>query len=52
MPDRQREVVALKIEGELTFAQIGRVLGVRSNTAASPYRYALDKLRTSLAEKP
>jgi RNA polymerase sigma-70 factor, ECF subfamily len=48
LPAEQREVIALKIDGELTFAQIARVLGVNVNTAASRYRYALEKLRTSV----
>jgi RNA polymerase sigma-70 factor (ECF subfamily) len=50
LPHEQREVVALKIDGGLTFAQIGAVLGVSPNTAASRYRYALGRLRTSLEE--
>jgi RNA polymerase sigma-70 factor (ECF subfamily) len=45
LPPDQREVIALKIDGELTFAQIAQVLGVSPNTAASRYRYALEKLR-------
>ncbi len=48
LPDEQREVVALKIDGELTFAQIAQIMGVSINTAASRYRYALQKLRTLL----
>ena len=48
LPPEQREVISLKIDGELTFAQIGEVLGMSMNTAASRYRYALDKLRTTL----
>ncbi|MCY2932156.1 MAG: sigma-70 family RNA polymerase sigma factor [Planctomycetota bacterium] len=45
LPATQREALALKIDGELTFAQIGQVLGVSPNTAASRYRYALETLR-------
>ena len=48
LPPAQREMIALKIDGELTFAQIAQVLGISVNTAASRYRYALGKLRTSL----
>jgi RNA polymerase sigma factor (sigma-70 family) len=48
LPPEQREVILLKFDGELTFAQIGQVLGVSMNTAASRYRYALEKLRTTL----
>jgi len=48
LPPDQREVIALKIDGELTFAQIGEVLRISPNTAASRYRYALEKLRRKL----
>jgi len=48
LPAEQREVVSLKIDGQLTFAQIGEVLGISPNTAASRYRYALEKLRRLL----
>ncbi|MFZ1936609.1 MAG: sigma-70 family RNA polymerase sigma factor [Thermoguttaceae bacterium] len=48
LPDEQREVVSLKIDGELTFAQIAEIVGVSISTAASRYRYALRKLRDSL----
>jgi len=51
LPAEQREVIALKIDGELTFAQIGQVLGVSGNTAASRYRYGLEKLRTEMGER-
>ena len=49
LPDEQREVVTLKIDGELTFAQIAEIVGVSISTAASRYQYALRKLRASLA---
>jgi RNA polymerase sigma-70 factor (ECF subfamily) len=52
LPAEQREVVALKIDGELTLAQIAQVMGVSINTAASRYRYALEKLRASLRGWP
>ncbi|MBN1590155.1 MAG: sigma-70 family RNA polymerase sigma factor, partial [Pirellulales bacterium] len=48
LPDEQREVISLKIDGELTFAQIAQVMGGSISTAASRYQYALKKLRTSL----
>ena len=51
LPGEQREVIALKIDGGLTFAQIGQVMGTSSNTAASRYRYALEKLRGLLNEE-
>ena len=48
LPCEQREVIAMKIDGELSFAQISQATGVSINTAASRYRYALEKLRASL----
>jgi RNA polymerase sigma-70 factor, ECF subfamily len=48
LPLEQREVLALKIWQELTFEQIGEVLGIPPNTAASRYRYALNALRKQL----
>jgi RNA polymerase sigma-70 factor (ECF subfamily) len=48
LPAEQREVIALKIDADLTFAQIADILGVNPNTAASRYRYALEKFRRIL----
>ena len=48
LPQPQREVLALKVWGELTFEEIGRVLDIPANTAASRYRYGLDGLRKHL----
>lgn len=48
LPDAQREVIALKIDGGLTFADIAAVLGVSANTAASRYRLGLEKMRGAL----
>jgi RNA polymerase sigma-70 factor (ECF subfamily) len=50
LPDEQREVLVLKIWGELTFADIAVQLGIPPNTAASRYRYALTTLRHELTE--
>ncbi len=51
LPEAQREVVALKIDAGLTFAEIAAVTGTSPNTAASRYRYALEKLRAALADR-
>ncbi len=48
LPNDQREVVILKIWNELTFAEIGSVLEISQNTAASRYRYALGALKKTL----
>ena len=50
LPCAQRELVALKIDGDLTFAEIAVLLGISPNTAASRYRYALEKLRDTVRE--
>ncbi len=44
LPSSQSEVVMLKIWEGMTFAEIAEVLGESPNTAASRYRYALQKL--------
>ena len=44
LPEEQRAAVHLKLWEEMTFAEIAATLGVSANTAASRYRYALDKL--------
>jgi RNA polymerase sigma-70 factor (ECF subfamily) len=44
----QRAVVHLKLWERLTFEQIAELVGVPPNTAASRYRYGLDKLRERL----
>lgn len=49
LPDEQREVVLLKIYGELTFAEVAEVLGENPRTVESRHRLALDKLREWLA---
>lgn len=45
LPEEQRAVLHLKLWEDLTFAQIGETLDISPHTAASRYRYALDKLR-------
>ena len=48
LPFEQRQVLVLKIWGELTFEQIAAQLEISPNTAASRYRYALTALRHQL----
>jgi len=48
LPPDQRAVVHLKLWEGLTFEQIAETLGIPPNTAASRYRYGLDKLRERL----
>lgn len=49
LPPEQREVVYLKVYEERTFQQIADMLSISINTAASRYRYAMDKLHLLLA---
>jgi RNA polymerase sigma-70 factor (ECF subfamily) len=51
LPEAQREVLVLKVWGELSFPQIAATLDIPTNTAASRYRYALARLREELAEE-
>ena len=51
LPVEQREVVVLKIYEGFTFAQIGELTQVSPNTAASRYRYALEKLAERLGRR-
>ena len=48
LPAEQRAVVHLKLWERLTFEQIAGALEIPMNTAASRYRYGLDKLRSLL----
>lgn len=48
LPAEQAAVVHLKLWEGLTFEAIADVLGIPPNTAASRYRYGLDKLRDRL----
>jgi RNA polymerase sigma-70 factor (ECF subfamily) len=48
LPEEQRAVVHLKLWEGLTFEQIAEALEIPFNTAASRYRYGLDKLRERL----
>ena len=48
LPPEQRAVTHLKLWEQLTFEEIAELLDISPNTAASRYRYAIDKLRTQL----
>jgi RNA polymerase sigma-70 factor (ECF subfamily) len=50
LPPSLREVLVLKIWSGLTFQEIAGAIGIPANTAASRYRYALERLRESLKE--
>jgi RNA polymerase sigma-70 factor (ECF subfamily) len=48
LPEEQRVVVHLKLWEGLTFDSIATALDIPPNTAASRYRYGLDKMRERL----
>ena len=48
LPTEQRTVLHLKLWEGLTFEEIAEVLSLSANTAASRFRYGLDKLRARL----
>jgi RNA polymerase sigma-70 factor (ECF subfamily) len=48
LPPEQRAVIHLKLWEGLTFEAIATALEIPQNTAASRYRYGLDKLRARL----
>jgi RNA polymerase sigma-70 factor (ECF subfamily) len=48
LPEDQRAVAHLKLWEGLTFEEIAEALEISPNTAASRYRYGLDKLRERL----
>ena len=50
LSDNYREVVTLKVWGELTFGEIAEALEIPANTAASRYRYGLAELRKLTTE--
>jgi RNA polymerase sigma-70 factor (ECF subfamily) len=52
LPVAQSEVVVLKIWEGLTFAEIGEVLEISPCTAASRYRYGMEKLERLLGVSP
>ena len=48
LPEEQREVIVLHLQGKLPFREIARLQEISINTALSRYRYGLDKLRAAL----
>ena len=48
LPQPQREVIVMKIYGQKTFLEISGLLGLSQDTAASRYRYGIEKLQNLL----
>jgi RNA polymerase sigma-70 factor (ECF subfamily) len=45
LPEKQRTVLVLKFYRDKTLREIGSLLGISENTAASCFRYGIEKLR-------
>jgi RNA polymerase sigma-70 factor (ECF subfamily) len=50
LPEKQRSVLVLKFYRDKTFREIGALLGISENTAASCFRYGIEKLRRVMAD--
>ena len=51
LPPDQREIFLLRVQGEMTFAEIAKQLRVPLNTALGRMHYAVTKLRIMMEEK-
>jgi RNA polymerase sigma-70 factor (ECF subfamily) len=49
--EEQREILVLKTFEGMTFKEIAAICGISLNTAASRYRYGLEKMREILGDK-
>lgn len=50
LPEKQREVVVLKVYAGLTLKEIGSLLSESINTVSSRYQYALEKMKLVAGE--
>ncbi|MCU0914502.1 MAG: sigma-70 family RNA polymerase sigma factor [Planctomycetes bacterium] len=48
VPEEQREILVLHLQGNLAFREIAAFREISINTAMSRYRYALEKIRSAL----
>jgi len=51
LPEEQREVIVMRMYGDLSFKQISDITGVSINTALGRMRYGLINLRKMITEK-
>ena len=52
LPVEQREIIVLRVWGQMTFEEAAGALDIPVNTAASRYRYGLAKLKERLQPLP
>ncbi len=51
LPARQRSVALLRIYQELSFAEVGEVIGITANNAKVSFHHAVKNIRRHLAER-
>jgi RNA polymerase sigma-70 factor (ECF subfamily) len=51
LPCRQREVLTLRIDAELPFAEVANALGITENAAKVSFHLAVKRLRDLVAEE-
>lgn len=51
LPRRQREVLTLRLDAELPFAEIGAALGITENAAKVSFHHAVRRLRAQVGEE-
>ncbi len=51
LPYEQKEVIVLRMQGQMRFGTIAKSLGISVNTAKGRYRYGMKKLRSVLNGK-
>ena len=52
LPSRQRSVLALRVFGDLPFAEIARAEGITENAAKVSFHHAVRRLKTWLGRRP
>ena len=50
LPRRQREVLALRVDGGLSFAEVAQALGITANNAKVHFHHAVQRLKAAVAE--
>jgi RNA polymerase sigma-70 factor (ECF subfamily) len=51
LPRGQREVLTLRIDGDLPFAEIAEILGISENNAKVHFHHAVKRLKLLMAAK-
>lgn len=52
LPEEQREIIVLRVWAQMSFDEAAATVGISAKTAASRYRYGLEKLRAQFNPSP